>query len=77
MRIDTLRKELHFAIDAIKNTDVLEAIKVLIDRNHEEYALTGEQEKELDKRLASHFKGDNTYTPWKKSLKASRDKLKK
>lgn len=46
-------------------------------KNINDYTLTPEQKKELDKRLDEHEKGVAKYIPAKKSLKEIRAKLKK
>ncbi|MFI5149517.1 MAG: hypothetical protein ACHQRM_07260 [Bacteroidia bacterium] len=75
MKTTELRKELHFAIDSIQDESLLEAVYTILNKGMNDYELSGEQKKELTKRLESHEKGLSSNIPWKKSLKTIRSKV--
>ncbi len=76
MKTATLKKELHDAIDSIDDNSLLEAVYVLLNKNIHEYSLSKVQEKELKHRLELIDKVEEKTTPYKKSLKMIRQKLK-
>lgn len=75
MRVSVLRKELHLAIDKIKDENLLEAVHTILNKGIYDYELTKEQKKELSKRLAKHKSDSAESQPFKKSLKSVRSKL--
>lgn len=76
MRVSVLRKELHLAIDKIKDENLLEAVQNILNKGIYDYELHKEQKKELNARLEDHKAGSTPSTPFKKSLKKIRSKLK-
>lgn len=77
MKISTLKKDIHAAIDRIDDQSLLEAVYVILNKSTHDYILTVEQEQEAYRRLDDHEKGITKYVPAKKSLKNIRAKLKK
>ncbi|MEW6470579.1 MAG: hypothetical protein AB1458_16835 [Bacteroidota bacterium] len=77
MRVTTLKKELHQAIDSIRDENLLEAVYTILNRSLYDYKLTKEQKKELISRLKKHEQGDSQNIPWKRSLKSVRGKIRK
>ncbi len=77
MKTSALRKELHLAIDTITDTSLLEAVYIILNKSMHDLQLTSAQEKELAARIERHEKGETKSTPWKKSIKNIREKLKK
>ncbi len=69
-----LKKNIHKAVDKIEDTDLLQAVYVILEKeigNSTPYNLTPPQKKELDKRLADHKAGKSKSYTWsevKKSL---------
>jgi predicted house-cleaning noncanonical NTP pyrophosphatase (MazG superfamily) len=76
MKTAILKKELHNAIDSITDNSLLEAVYVLLNKNVHEYSLSKAQEKELKHRLELIDKAEESFTPYKKSIKSIRQKLK-
>lgn len=77
MRVSSLKKELHLAIDAITDESLLNAVYVILNKSNLDYELTAAQKKELEMRLAKDEKGESPDIPWKKSIKKIREKIRK
>jgi hypothetical protein len=75
MRATELRKELHFAIDSIQDESLLEAVFTILNKGMNDYELSSDHKKELNKRIESHEKGLSSSIPWKKSMKTIRGKV--
>lgn len=77
MKASSLRKELHETIDQIQDQSLLEAVYVILNRGQEFHELSPEQELELKSRLSNHESGKTKSTPWKKSIKSIKGKIRK
>jgi hypothetical protein len=75
----TIRKELHQAIDNIDDEQFLKAIYTILAEKLSEYnySLSLEQDKEVDRRIEAHKKGESKSYSWTQAKKSIKAKLKK
>lgn len=75
--VKQLKKELHVAIDAIKDEDLLNAVYTILNKGTYDYELSEGYKKVLKERLKAHEEGHSYSIPWKRTIKKIKGTLDK